>query len=290
MTSSQNKIQVNTEETAYSKVWDEVENKGSSHMTTSPSKKRFGLSLKVVSVISFIIFLLVWEFVCRIGIVQPLFLPAPSQVVITGYNMLIDGGLLMHILASSRRVLLGFLISALAAVPLGILLGNSKMLKAIFDPIISMIRPLPSMAWIPLSLLWLGIGEEQKYAIVFMGSFAPALLYTIDATRNVDHILIKAARNLGASNFTVMREVILPGAMPNIFAGLKVVLGISWTTVISAELVAANEGLGFLIMNGKEYFMTDVIILGMAMISITVIFIDIVLNRVERFIIPWRDE
>ncbi|RKQ35914.1 ABC transporter permease [Oceanobacillus halophilus] len=224
------------------------------------------------------------------GFIPPLFLPAPSQVVVRGYQMLIDGELIGHIFSSSRRVIVGFLISALAAVPFGILLGSSKTLKAIFDPIISIIRPLPSMAWIPLSLLWLGIGEEQKYAIVFMGSFAPALLYTIDATRSVNPILIKAARNFGASNLTVMREVILPGSMPSIFAGLKVVLGLAWTTVISAELVAANEGLGFLIMNGKEYFMTDVIILGMAMISLTVIIIDIVLNWVEKKIIPWREE
>ncbi len=259
-----------------------------SNIQNNSLKKKFMLSLKAISGLSFILFLLLWELITRTGLVPPLFLPSPSRVMETGYNMIVQGNLFNHIFASSRRVVIGFLISALIAIPLGILLGHSKILKAVFDPIVSIIRPLPSMAWIPLSLLWLGIGEEQKYAIVFMGSFAPALLFTIEATKNVDPVLIKAARNFGANNLTVMREVILPGSMPSIFSGLKVVLGLAWTTVISAELVAANEGLGFLIMNGKEYFMTDVIILGMAMISLTVIIIDISLNWVEKRIMPWR--
>jgi taurine transport system permease protein len=283
--SSQNKLSANS--ASYESEASHQKLEAAQHSQTS--KKKFRLSLKLLSGLSIIVFLAIWETITRIGVIPPLFLPSPSRVIITGYNMLIEGNLLNHIFSSSRRVLVGFLISALAAVPIGILLGSSKILKAVFDPVISIIRPLPSMAWIPLSLLWLGIGEEQKYAIVFMGSFAPALLYTIDATRNVDPILIKAARNFGASKLTVMREVILPGSMPSIFSGLKVVLGLAWTTVISAELVAANEGLGFLIMNGKEYFKTDVIILGMAMISVTVIVIDIVLNWVEKRIMPWRE-
>lgn len=254
-------------------------------------KRKFQLSsTKVISAISLISFLLVWEFVTQIGWIKPLFLPSPSRVLATGYSMLIEGNLLIHVMESTRRVLVGFFLAVIVALPLGILLGNSRKLKAVFDPIVSIIRPLPSMAWIPLSLLWLGIGEEQKYTIVFMGSVAPALLYTIDATRNVDPLLIKAARNFGASKLTVMREVILPGAMPSIFSGMKVVLGLSWTTVISAELVAANEGLGFLIMNGQEYFMTDVVLLGMVMISFTVMVIDIFLNWVEKVIMPWREE
>ena len=247
-------------------------------------------STKIISAVSLIAFLAIWEFVTQMGWIKPLFLPSPSRVLTTGYNMLIEGNLLIHVMESTRRVLVGFFLAVLVALPLGILLGNSKKLKAVFDPIVSIIRPLPSMAWIPLSLLWLGIGEEQKYTIVFMGSVAPALLYTIDATRNVDPLLIKAARNFGASKLTVMREVILPGAMPSIFSGMKVVLGLSWTTVISAELVAANEGLGFLIMNGQEYFMTDVVLLGMVMISFTVMIIDIFLNWIEKVIMPWREE
>lgn len=249
-----------------------------------------GTLLRVVSVASVVTLLLLWEWVTQSGRIPPLFLPAPSRVASAGARMLADGELLAHLLASARRVLVGFALASGVAVPLGIVLGTIPVMKAVFDPLVSIIRPLPSMSWIPLSLLWIGIKEEQKYAIVFMGSFASALLYTVEATRNIDPILVKAARNLGASRFQVMREVILPGALPSIIAGLKVVLGIAWTCVISAELVAANEGLGFLIMNGKEFFMTDQVLLGMAMISVTVVVLDSILSRVEALLVPWREE
>lgn len=245
--------------------------------------------LRVVSAVAFAVFLIVWQAISKMGFIDALFLPAPSQILRKGYQLLENGQLVGDILASSRRVLIGFALAAGISVPLGILLGSSRFLKAVADPFISIIRPLPSMAWIPLSLLWIGVNEQQKYAIVFMGSFASSLLYIIEATRKIDPLLLKAARNLGASRWEVMKDVVLPSALPNIISGLKVVLGISWTTVISAELVAANEGLGFLIMNGKEFFMTDQVMLGMAMISLTVVMIDMVINRIEKFLLPWRD-
>jgi taurine transport system permease protein len=120
-----------------------------------------------------------------------------------------------------------------------------------------------------------------------MGSFAPSLLYIIESTKNIDPVLIQAAQNLGAKKRDVMMEVILPGAMPQIVAGLKVMLGIAWTCIISAELVAAQEGLGFMIMNGKEYFQTDTVILGMLLISLTVILIDVTFRRIEGRLLPW---
>ncbi|NLC35085.1 MAG: ABC transporter permease subunit [Alcaligenaceae bacterium] len=154
--------------------------------------------------------------------------------------------------------------------------------------LLSFLRPLPSMSWIPLSLLWFGITETQKYSIVFMGTFAPALVYVIEATRNVDPLLIRAAQNLGASRWQVMREVILPGSLPQILSGMKVILGLAWTCVISAELIAAREGLGFLIMNGKEFFQTEVVVLGMVMISITVLITDFVFRLIENHILRWQ--
>jgi len=185
--------------------------------------------------------------------------------------------------------LVGFALAGSIAVPLGILLGASKFLKAVADPMLSILRPLPSMSWIPLSLLWLGITETQKYSIVFMGSFAPTVLYTIEATRSIDPVIIRAALNLGASRTKLMREVILPGSLPMIVSGLKVMLGIAWTTVISAELVAADRGLGYLIMDGREFFRTEQVLLGMALISITVMTIDIAFRSVEKKIIPWTE-
>jgi taurine transport system permease protein len=240
-----------------------------------------------ISLLSVFIFVAAWEIICRMGLVEPLFMPAPSKILWRAEKMIAAGTLFEHALASARRVMVGFMVSSLVAIPVGIFIGSSKILKAIFDPFISLLRPLPSMSWIPLSLLWLGITETQKYSIVFMGSFAPSLLYIIEATKNIDPLLIRAARNLGASKMDVMREVILPGALPQIIAGLKVMLGIAWTCIISAELVAAREGLGFMIMNGKEYFQTDTVMLGMVLISLTVMIIDVVFRKFEGRLLPW---
>jgi taurine transport system permease protein len=231
--------------------------------------------------------LLVWEVICRAGLIEAIFLPPPSRVMNRALTMFGQGALFEHVLASSRRVMVGFLFASLAAIPLGIFLGTSRFFRALFDPFISILRPLPSMSWVPLSLLWLGITEMQKYSIVFMGAFAPSLLYVIEATKNIDPILIRAAENLGATRRDIMKEVILPGALPQIMAGLKVMLGIAWTCVISAELVAAQNGLGFMIMNGKEYFQTDTVLLGMVLISLTVLVIDVVFRKIERRTIPW---
>jgi len=241
----------------------------------------------LISLASLLTFLMGWELICRMGYIEPLFLPPPSKILIRATKLIDDGSLMAHTLASTRRVMVGFMISSMVAIPVGIFIGSSQLLKAIFDPFISLLRPLPSMSWIPLSLLWLGISETQKYSIVFMGSFAPSLMYIIEATKRVDPLLILAAKNLGASKIDVMREVILPGSLPQIIAGLKVMLGIAWTCIISAELVAANEGLGFMIMNGKEYFQTDTVLLGMVLISLTVMIIDVVFKKFERRLLPW---
>ncbi len=253
-------------------------------METNSGKKTFKL---FVSLGSFVAVILLWEAVCRLGLIEPIFLPAPSQVLARALRMMEQGSLFEHILASGRRVMVGFMFAGMVAIPFGIFLGTSPFFMAIFDPIISLLRPLPSMSWIPLSLLWLGITETQKYSIVFMGSFAPSLLYVIEATKNVDPVLIKAAQNLGARRKDLIKEVILPGALPQIIAGLKVMLGIAWTCVIAAELVAARNGLGFMIMNGKEYFQTDTVLLGMLLISLTVMVIDVVFRSFERRILPW---
>lgn len=250
-------------------------------------KNSKGANTLVISGLSLLVFIAFWESLCRMGFIEPLFLPAPSQILSRAIKMIDNGQLIQHTVASTRRVMVGFIVSSMVAIPFGIFLGASRVFMAICDPLISLLRPLPSMSWIPLSLLWLGISETQKYSIVFMGSFAPSLLYIIEATRSIDPLLIRAARNLGASKFDVMREVILPGALPQIIAGLKVMLGIAWTCIISAELVAAREGLGFMIMNGKEYFQTDTVLLGMVMISVTVMAIDLAFRKVEGRLLPW---
>lgn len=239
-----------------------------------------------------LVFLCGWELLVRTGVIDPFFLPAPSQVAERMTEL--AGGpeaVLWHdIRMSASRVLTGFALSALVGVPLGLVMGMSPVVRAGLNPIISIIRPLPALSWIPLSMLWLGIDEQQKYAIVFMGSFASVLVYTTDATLRVDQTLIAAARNLGASRLQVIRHVLLPGALPNILSGLKVVLAIAWTCVISAEMVGANSGLGFRIWTAKEWSDTGQVLAGMLSISLTVLLLDIVFRGLERLLLPWQRE
>jgi len=229
-----------------------------------------------------------WALVTETGWISALFLPSPSMVANEARKLLASGDLWIAILASSRRVFLGFLLATLVAVPLGIVIGVWKPAKAFMDPLISLLRPLPSITWIPMTMLWLGIGEGQKIAIVFLGSWIYILLYTVESTKRVDPLLVRAARNLGASEFAIMREVILPGSLPGILAGLKVTLAISWSCVLSAEMVAANNGLGALIWIAKDWGNLALVMVGMVCISLTVLAADLVATRLERLLLPWE--
>lgn len=256
---------------------------------TSP-RFRLGAAARAfgLGALSVVVLLVVWHLATAGGYISAIFLPSPSQVVGQARRYLADGSLFWHVLTSGRRVLVGFLLATVVAVPLGIVLGTSRTAKALFDPILSIIRPLPSLSWIPLTILWFGIDEGQKYAIVFMGTFASALLYVMESTRRVDPLLIKAAQNLGATRLDVLREVILPGSLPGIISGLKVCLALAWTCVLSAEMVAATHGLGALIWYAKDWNNMALVMVGMISISVTVLVIDSAFRVIEDRILPWE--
>jgi taurine transport system permease protein len=257
---------------------------------TSPRGFRLGATSRAfgLGALSVVVLLVVWHLATAGGYISAIFLPSPQQVVGQARRYLADGSLFWHVLTSGRRVLVGFLLATVVAVPLGIVLGTSRTAKALFDPILSIIRPLPSLSWIPLTILWFGIDEGQKYAIVFMGTFASALLYVMESTRRVDPLLIKAAQNLGATRLDVLREVILPGSLPGIISGLKVCLALAWTCVLSAEMVAATHGLGALIWFAKDWNNMALVMVGMVSISITVLVIDSAFRAIEDRILPWE--
>jgi taurine transport system permease protein len=257
----------------------------------SPSKgrgRRFGYLLLLLNIGAVAAVLLLWWSATHFAWVPPIFLPAPGDVLHAARLTLADGALLTDIAVSARRVFLGFALATLVAVPLGIAMGVWRPAKAVMDPFVSLLRPLPSITWIPLTILWLGIGEGQKVAIVFMGSWIYILLYTVESTRRVDPLLLCAARNLGASDLAVMREVILPGALPGIITGLKVTLAISWSCVLTAEMIAAQNGLGALIWQAKDWGNLALVLVGMLCISLTVLVTDWLMVRIERVLLPWE--
>lgn len=242
----------------------------------------------LLNILGVFAFCITWTLATEGGWVSPLFLPSPFKVASEAASVAATHELWWAIAASSLRVFVGFALAAAVAVPLGVLMGSWWPAKALIDPLISLLRPLPSITWIPLTMLWLGIGEAQKVAIVFMGSWIYVLLYTVESTKRVDPLLIKAARNLGASELAVMREVVLPGALPGILSGLKVSLAIAWSCVLSAEMVAAQNGLGALIWSAKDWGNLALVLVGMVSISATVLIADLLANRLERALLPWE--
>jgi taurine transport system permease protein len=234
------------------------------------------------------VFLLAWHFATTTGAISPLFLPSPGQIIAQAQDLIATGDLWRSVLISSERVFAGFVLAGLVAVPLGVVMAVWWPAKAIVDPFISLLRPLPSITWIPLTILWLGIGEQQKVAIVFLGSWIYILFYTLASVQRVDPMLVRAARNLGAGDGAVMWQVILPAALPGIIAGMKITLAISWSCVLSAELVAAQSGLGALIWQGKDWGNLPLVLVGMVAISITVLIADMIAERIERLLLPWE--
>ena len=217
----------------------------------------------LISLAAVVIVLTLWYVSTEFGWILSIFLPKPATVLLEAKAALAGGVLLTDVLMSSRRVFIGFALAGAVAIPLGISMAIWMPVKAALDPFVSLLRPLPSITWIPLTMLWLGIGESQKVAIVFMGSWIYILLYTYESTKRVDPLLIRAARNLGARDLDVMYEVILPGALPGIITGLKVTLAISWSCVLSAEMVAAQNGLGALIWQAKDWGNLALVLVGM---------------------------
>ncbi len=242
----------------------------------------------VLGVVSVACFLGLWHVATTAGWISGVFLPPPSQVLEQGRNLVESGELWSSVLVSSARVFAGFALAGLVAVPLGVVMGVWWPADAIVNPFVSLLRPLPSITWIPLTILWLGIGEQQKVAIVFLGSWIYVLVYTLAAVKRVDPLLVRAARNLGASDLAVMLRVILPAALPGIIAGLKITLAISWSCVLSAEMVAAQTGLGALIWQGKDWGNLPLVLVGMISISITVLVADAIAERLERWLLPWE--
>jgi taurine transport system permease protein len=255
---------------------------------TSAKKNSRRPILLMISTVSVLFVLTLWYLATERGWITPVFLPKPGRVLSEGIASFTSGQLLKDIWMSTQRVLLGFALAGVVAIPLGIVMAVWAPAKAAFDPFVSLLRPLPSITWIPLTMLWLGIGESQKVAIVFMGSWIYILLYTIESTKRVDPLLIRAARNLGASDLSVMAHVILPGALPGIIAGLKVTLAISWSCVLSAEMIAAQNGLGALIWQGKDWGNLALVLVGMLCISVVVLLADKIADILEDLLLPWE--
>jgi len=212
---------------------------------------------------------IVWQAVVVITRAHPALLPPPWAVAKAFAHLVGTGDIFMHTGVSLARVVSAWLLSAAVAVPLGLAMGRSRALERVIDPVIELFRPISPLAWIPLAILWFGIGEAGKVFIVIIGTFFPTLLATVAGVKSIDSVLVHAGQVLGCNSpASLFHKVILPASLPSIVVGLRISFGTGWAAIIAAELVAARSGLGYLIANGMEILRADQVLVGMVMIGV----------------------
>lgn len=245
-----------------------------------------------ISAISILVVVFLWWLVTTIGIVKPLFVPSPSSVWQAFVTTATDGyrgeSLLAHLMISLRRVIIAFVIAVALAVPFGILVGINRRLEAILEPLINFYRVLPPLAYYTLLIIWLGIGESPKVTLLLLAAFPPLFIAVIQGVRSVSVDRINAALSLGASNRSVMRYVVLPSILPDFFTGLRVSIGFTYTTLVAAEMVAAQAGIGWMVLDASRYMRSDVVFMGIIVMGITGVALDTLAKVAEHKFVPWE--
>ncbi|MER8681707.1 ABC transporter permease subunit [Mesorhizobium sp. M1405] len=256
-----------------------------------PRPRRSRVSARVVSAITILMVLAVWTVSARLQLVSPVFLPSPVAVwnkfVVVARDGFVDATLLQHIAASLWRVFAALIVALVLGVPIGLAIGVSTIGRGIFDPLLEFLRPIPPLAYLPLIIIWFGIGEPSKILVIAIAMLAPVALSTASGVRGVSQERINAARSLGATQRQVIRHVILPSALPSILTGLRIALGAGWSTLVAAELVAATRGLGFMIQSAAQFLVTDVVVMGILVIAAIAFVLEFIIRRIERVLVPW---
>ena len=245
-----------------------------------------------LSVSSVAVLLFVWWLVTALGLVKPLFVPSPVSVVAKFVSIWQNGftntSFLDHVLISTFRVFGAFLLACVIGLPLGLAMGMSPFVRGIFDPPIEFYRPIPPLAYLPLMIIWFGIGETSKVLLIFLSVFAPVVLGARSGVKSAAIEQIHAAYSFGATRWQVMRQVILPSAMPEILTAMRVGIGFGWTTLVAAEMVAATKGLGYMVLSASQFLQTPVVIMGIFVIAIIAFAFDLLMRFLERRLVPWK--
>lgn len=247
-----------------------------------------------ISTVTVITVLVLWFVSTNLGWIKPLFLPSPQAVleklVWLWNNVYAGGTLLEHILWSLKRVFGAFFIAGLFAVPTGIMMAMNRFTRGVCDPLIEFYRPIPPLAYLPLTIIWLGIGETQKMTLIYLAVFAPIVLNTRAGVRSVAIEQIQVAYSLGATRWQVIWHVILKGAMPEILTGMRIGIGFGWTTLVAAEMVAASVGIGHMVLSAAQFLNTDVVLVGVLVIGVIAYLFDLLMRYFERTFVPWKGQ
>jgi len=244
------------------------------------------------SALSIVSIFALWWLASHLRWVPPLFLPTPEAVFARLYEsatgQLTDAPLATHFGWSMFRVFSAFLLACLTAIPVGIGMGVSRVMRGIFDPPIEFYRPLPPLAYLPLIVIWFGIDELSKILLIYLACFAPMAMSAQAGVRSVSQEQIHAALSMGASRWQVIRHVVIPAAMPEILTSMRIAIGFGWTTLVAAEMVAATHGLGQMVLNASNFLRTDIVIMGIIVIGAVAYLFDLLMRYIERVVVPWK--
>ncbi|KAB0679122.1 ABC transporter permease subunit [Aureimonas leprariae] len=251
-----------------------------------------GRPTRAISLATAVVLLGLWWLVSRLGLVSPLFLPSPEEVWTQGLLVAQDGyagaSLWEHVSASLTRIVSAALIATSVGVPLGLLMGLNRFAKGVFDVPIEFYWPLPPLAYLPLMIIWLGIGETSKITLLVLAMFAPICLSAQAGVRALPIERVNGALTLGATRRQLFLDVVLPSALPEILTGIRIALGVGWSTLVAAELIASTRGIGFMVMSASHFLATDVVFVGIVIIAALAFGFTLLMRLAERKLVPWR--
>lgn len=256
-------------------------------------KRRTQQMYLMLSISSVVVFLLLWEMCSDLGWVNSRYLAAPSKIFALFITKLTDpnpdGAVLgVNVLSSLQVSLTGFFLAIAIGIPLGLLMGWYKGFDSFVRPIFEIVRPIPPVSWIPLTIVWLGIGLPAKSFIVFFSAFVPCVINAYTGIRQTSPVLVNFAKTCGASNFTTFWHIGIPSSLTMVFAGVRVALGNAWATLVAAEMLAASSGLGYMILMGRQFARPDLILLGIVVIGVIGVLFTALLGLVENKVLGWK--
>lgn len=244
-----------------------------------------------ISIATVAVLIAAWAVATRLQVVSPVFMPSPLAVARKFVAVSVDGSsnatLLQHTLASLWRVFAALALAIATAVPLGVLTGLNRTARAIADPLIEFYRPVPPLAYLPLIVIWCGIGEPSKILLIWLAIFAPLTIATQQGVRRVKASRLRGAQALGATRWQLIRYIIVPSAAPDVLTGIRISLGVGWSVLVAAELIAATRGLGFMIQSAAQFLETDVVVMGIVVIALIAAAFEWGLRRLQKALVPW---
>jgi taurine transport system permease protein len=255
-----------------------------------PRRRRLDTTL-MISGLTILALILLWASASSLKLVSPVFLPSPLTVLQSLGTVatigFVDSTLAQHTLASLGRIFGALAAAIVIGVPAGVAIASSRVGKGVLDPIVEFLRPLPPLAYLPLVIIWLGIGEASKITVIALAMLPPVIISTAAGVRSASKDHVNAARSFGATRWQVLWHVILPGAVPSILTGTRIALGAGWSTLVAAELIAASRGLGFMIQSAAQFLVTDIVIAGIFVIAIIAFLFELIARLAERMLVPW---